>query len=201
MQHEHGEVLRLAVLISGSGRTLENLADHCHRGLIPAQIDLVISTGQSEVGIERSRRLGLRTEIIRPDRAQPGRFHEALTEAVRRVRADLVCMAGFLSLWPIPEDYAWRVINIHPALLPDFGGPGMYGNRVHAAVLAAGCRESGCTVHYCNDRYDEGPVILQRRVVVPPACTVDELAALVFEEEKIAYPEAIRSIARTWGTM
>jgi folate-dependent phosphoribosylglycinamide formyltransferase PurN len=103
-------------------------------------------------------------------------------------------MAGFLSLWRIPEAFLGRVINIHPALLPEFGGREMYGRRVHEAVLAAGKTVSGCTVHYCDNEYDHGPVILQRQVPVLPTDTADDLAARVFAEECIAYPEAIRRI-------
>jgi folate-dependent phosphoribosylglycinamide formyltransferase PurN len=101
-------------------------------------------------------------------------------------------MAGFLSLWRIPEDRFGWVINIHPALLPDFGGKGMYGHRVHEAVLAAGRTESGCTVHFCDNEYDHGPIILQRKVRIKPNDTADTLAARVFEQECVAYPEAVR---------
>jgi folate-dependent phosphoribosylglycinamide formyltransferase PurN len=110
-------------------------------------------------------------------------------------RVDLVCLAGFLSYWIIPERYTGRVINIHPALLPAFGGKGMYGHHVHEAVLERGCKVSGCTVHFLSNEYDEGPIILQRCVPVYAEDTADDLAALVFREECIAYPEAIRLFA------
>jgi phosphoribosylglycinamide formyltransferase-1 len=103
-------------------------------------------------------------------------------------------MAGFLSLWTIPPDLAGRVLNIHPALLPKFGGKGMHGHHVHEAVLAAHETESGCTVHYADNTYDTGPIILQRKVPVLPADTPDSLAARVFEQECLAYPEAIRQV-------
>ena len=107
-----------------------------------------------------------------------------------------MCMAGFSCLWRIPPGFEGRVINIHPALLPDFGGRGYYGLRVHEAVLAAGCKTSGCTVHYCDNEYDHGPTILQRTVPVLSDDTPDTLADRVFREERIAYPEAIRIVAR-----
>jgi phosphoribosylglycinamide formyltransferase-1 len=105
-------------------------------------------------------------------------------------------MAGFLSLWEIPPELHGLVLNIHPALLPKFGGKGMHGHHVHEAVLAAGETESGCTVHYADNTYDTGPIIVQRRVPVRPGDTADTLAARVFEQECIAYPEAIRIVSR-----
>ena len=116
-------------------------------------------------------------------------FHHAVTEAVAGV--DLVCMAGFLLLWRIPDQMYGRVINIHPALLPEFGGRGMYGLRVHEAVIAAGKTISGCTVHFCDNEYDHGPIILQRQVGVHQSDTPDQLANRVFEQECIAYPQAV----------
>ena len=109
--------------------------------------------------------------------------------------ADLVCMAGFLSLWHIPPQYDGRVMNIHPALLPSFGGKGYYGHAVHEAALAAGVKVSGCTVHFVNSEYDAGPIIVQRPVPVAEGDTPETLAARVFEQECIAYVEAIRLFA------
>jgi folate-dependent phosphoribosylglycinamide formyltransferase PurN len=109
--------------------------------------------------------------------------------------ADLVVMAGFLSFWRVPPEFDGRVINIHPALLPDFGGKGMYGSRVHEAVLRSGRTESGCTVHFCNNEYDGGPILIQRRVPVLTGDTVETLAGRVFEQECEALPEAIQQIA------
>jgi folate-dependent phosphoribosylglycinamide formyltransferase PurN len=110
-------------------------------------------------------------------------------------KVNLVCMAGFLSYWVIPERYLGRVMNIHPALLPAFGGDGMYGHRVHEAVLARGCKVSGCTVHFVNNTYDDGPIVLQRAAPVRAEDAPDDLAARVFEQECLAYPEAIRLFA------
>ena len=110
-------------------------------------------------------------------------------------RRCLVCMGGFLSLWLFPDEFYARVMNIHPALLPDFGGKGMHGHHVHEAVLAAGRVVSGCTVHFCDNKYDHGPIILQRQIPVKPGDTPDTLAARVFEEECVAYPEAVQAFA------
>ena len=119
-------------------------------------------------------------------------FH---AEILRRRRVELACMAGFLKLWRIPADFKGRVMNIHPALLPDFGGRGFYGHRVHEAVLSSGAGESGCTVHFADNEYDHGPIILQRRVPVLAEDTPESLADRVFEQELVAYPEAIRLFA------
>ena len=182
--------LRLAVLISGGGRTLLNLQEHIQRGALPASIDTVISSRGDVAGVERARTAGLPVEVIERKGLAPGEFDMRIAQAVGGV--DLVCMAGFLSLWRMPPEFVGRVINVHPALLPDFGGPGMYGHRVHEAVLAAGRKVSGCTIHFCDNEYDHGPVILQRRVPVLPGDTPDALAARVFEQECVAYPEAVR---------
>ncbi len=182
--------LRLAVLLSGGGRTLVNLQRHITDGKLNARIDMVVSSRSDVKGVGRSRDLGLPTVIIERKSLTHDAFEQAITETVGN--ADLVCMAGFLSLWHIPDRLAGRVINIHPALLPEFGGKGMYGHHVHEAVLAAGRTESGCTVHFCDNQYDHGPIILQRKVPVRPDDTADDLAARVFEQECIAYPEAVR---------
>lgn len=183
---------RLLVLLSGSGRTLLNLADVIDRGELPAEIAMVIASRPC-LGEERARARGFDTRIIAGE-------IPALTLAglVREVRADWVVLAGYLKMVHIAPELRGRVVNIHPALLPDFGGPGMYGHYVHQAVLDAGCTESGCSVHFCDDRYDTGPIILQRRCPVLPSDDADTLAARVFEQECAAYPEAIgRLIAGT----
>jgi formyltetrahydrofolate-dependent phosphoribosylglycinamide formyltransferase len=185
--------LRLAVLISGGGRTLLNLHKHITDGALDARIEVVVSSRADAMGVERSRRTGLNTVVVDRRTLSNGDFQDGVTQAVADV--DLVCMAGFLLLWQIPDEFHGRVINIHPALLPDFGGRGLYGRRVHQAVLAAGKKVSGCTVHFCDNQYDHGPIILQRKVSVLPDDTLDTLAARVFEQECIAYPQAVRLFA------
>jgi phosphoribosylglycinamide formyltransferase-1 len=187
------EQLRIAALISGGGRTALNLHQRSLEGTLSARIERVISSRGSAAGVERARAAGLETVVIERRQLSPADFQRALTDAVGDV--DLVCLAGFLSLWVIPPGFTGRVMNIHPALLPDFGGRGMFGHHVHEAVLAAGRSDSGCTVHFCDNQYDHGPIILQRRVPVLPADSPDDLAARVFTEECEAYPEAVQLFA------
>lgn len=186
---------RVAVLISGGGRTLQNFIDLQHAGELPIEIPLVISSRRDVKGIDIAQRAGIPVEIIPRREMSEAEFNARLTASIDAARVDLVCLAGFLSKWEFPERYNFRVMNIHPALLPDFCGKGFYGHAVHEAVLAAGCKESGCTVHFADLEYDHGPIILQRRVPVLPGDTPDDLAARVFEQECIAYPEAIRLFA------
>jgi len=181
---------RLAVMLSGSGRTLEYLAEDAEAGRIPAEIALVIASRPCR-GLERAEGRGIPT-ILRPGPI-PARELEAL---LREHRIDWVALAGYLHLVDIPPSYEGRVVNIHPALLPAHGGPGMYGDRVHQAVLASGATESGCTVHLCDAAYDRGPIVVQRRCAVEPADTVRTLADRVFALEREAYPEALRMLMR-----
>ena len=185
--------IRLAVLLSGGGRTMLNLHERISAGTLDARIEMVVSSRGDVAGVDRARSLGLRTVIAQRKYLGADGFQAAITEAVSGT--DLVCMAGFLSLWRIPEEWTGRVINIHPALLPDFGGKGMFGHHVHEAVLASGRRESGCTVHFCDNEYDHGPIVLQRRVPVMADDTPDALAARVFEQECVAYPQAVQLFA------
>lgn len=189
----HHDPLRLAVLISGGGRTLLNLHQRIVEGSLRAVIDTVLSSRGDAAGVTRSREAGLNTVVIERRNLMPDAFQHQVTQAVTGV--DLVCMAGFLSLWRIPDEFQGKVINIHPALLPEFGGMGMYGRHVHEAVLAAGKKFTGCTVHYCDNQYDHGPIIMQRSVPVLAEDTPDTLAARVFEQECLAYPEAIQLFA------
>jgi phosphoribosylglycinamide formyltransferase-1 len=184
---------RLGILISGGGTTLQNLADRIAAGTLDASIAVVIASNPSCYGITRAKNLGLPVEVItRKAAGSLEAFSQQIAAALRTHNVDLALMAGFLSLWTIPHDFANRVMNIHPALLPKFGGKGMHGHHVHEAVLAAGESESGCTVHFADNTYDTGPIILQRRVPVLPGDTADTLAARVFEQECLAFPEAVR---------
>jgi len=188
--------IRLAVLLSGSGTTLQNLIDRIADGRLRAQIVLVISSKADAFGLERARKAGLPTAVVvRKDCADAQEFSRRVFEPIRRAEAQLVCMAGFLQLLPIPDDFLGRVMNIHPALIPAFCGKGFYGHRVHEAVLEYGAKVSGCTVHFADNQYDHGPIILQRTVPVRDDDTADTLAARVFEQECAAYPEAIRLFA------
>jgi formyltetrahydrofolate-dependent phosphoribosylglycinamide formyltransferase len=187
---------RLAVLLSGGGTTMQNLAETITRGELAAQVAVVISSRSDAYGLVRAAKLGLPCHTVeRKSYRTTDAFSDPIWKLIREAGADLVCLAGFLSLLTIPEDYAWRVVNIHPALLPSFGGPGMFGHHVHEAVLAAGCKVSGCTVHFCDRRYDAGAIIAQRTCPVLDDDTPQILAARVFEQECLAYPEAVGLIA------
>ncbi len=186
-------LLRLGVLISGGGTTLQNLAEAIARKELPARITCVIASSPTCYGVQRAEKLNLPLHVItRKDCGSFEAFSERIAHVLRHHSVELALMAGFLSLWTIPDDFAGRVMNIHPALLPKFGGKGMHGHHVHEAVLAAGEKESGCTVHYADNTYDTGPTILQKKVPVLPTDTPDTLAGRVFEQECFAYPEAIR---------
>ena len=189
--------LRLACFISGGGRTLLNIADQIDAGALNARIELVMSSRGDVAGVARSRARGFNTLVIRrKDYPTDDDMHDAITRQLVERRIELVCLCGYLRHVRVDEPFRWRIMNIHPALLPDFGGPGMYGEHVHRAVLASGKKQSGCTVHFVNDQYDMGPIIVQRTVPILPGDDEHKLAARVFEQECIAYPEAIRLFAQ-----
>jgi len=190
-----GKPLRLGILISGSGRTLLNLHEQIASGKLPAVIACVVSSREGALGVDRARQMGLAVHVVPRNTLNDTVFHDSISRLLDVAEVDLVCMAGFCTLWRIPSSYSGRVINIHPALLPAYGGAGYFGHRVHEAVIASGTGESGCTVHYCDNEYDHGPIILQRKVTVERNDTPGTLAARVFEQECIAYPEAIRLFA------
>jgi phosphoribosylglycinamide formyltransferase-1 len=185
----------IAVLISGGGTTLQNLVERITDGSLPARIVQVISSKAGVRGIERARSAGLPIEVVER-KAFPSReaFSERAFDLCRAAGARLVCLAGYLQLLRIPTDYQLKVINIHPALLPAFGGKGMYGHHVHEAALAHGVKVSGCTVHFVDNQYDHGPIIAQRTVEVHDADTPDTLAARVFAAECELYPAVIRDL-------
>lgn len=189
------EPLRIGALVSGGGRTVLNLHQRIRSGGMNAVIAVVISSRAAAVAVERCRAAGLPMHVVERKRLTEDVFCGQIEERLREAEVELVCMAGFLSFWRIPEAFRGRVVNIHPALLPDFGGKGFYGDRVHEAVLAAGVTESGCTVHFADNIYDHGPVILQKKVPVLPGDTVKTLGDRVFGQELIAMPEAVAMIA------
>jgi phosphoribosylglycinamide formyltransferase 1 len=187
---------RIAVLISGGGTTLRNLIEEIRAGRLMVEIALVVASSPEARGLQFATDAGISTATIkRADYCSQDEFSRAVFAACREVQADLVVMGGFLKRLTIPEDFANRVTNIHPALVPSFCGAGFYGHRVHEAVLEYGAKLSGCTVHFADNQYDHGPVILQRAVPVLDDDTPETLAARVFEAECTAYPEAIQLIA------
>jgi formyltetrahydrofolate-dependent phosphoribosylglycinamide formyltransferase len=188
--------LRLAVLVSGGGTTLQNFLDRCADGRLPAQVVQVIASRADSFALERARQAGVCAAVI--ERKAAGsleEFSQRIFEHCREQRAELVCLAGFLQLVQVPDDFRDRVMNVHPALIPAFCGKGFYGHHVHEAVLAAGAKVSGCTVHFADNEYDHGPIILQRSVAVLEDDTPDALARRVFDQECEAYPEAVRLFA------
>ena len=185
-------IARLGVLLSGSGRTLQNLLDRSAEGRLAGEVVCVLSDRDSAFGLERARAAQIPAVC-----AQEA---DAVWTTLREYRVDIVCLAGYLRLLPIPDDFAdGRVLNIHPSLLPAHGGKGMYGDRVHRAVLDAKDIQSGCTVHACDNAYDTGPVVVQRSVPVIHGDTVETLAARVFDEECEAFPAAINITSRRLG--
>ncbi|MBI1757436.1 MAG: phosphoribosylglycinamide formyltransferase [Fimbriimonas ginsengisoli] len=166
------------------------IACACAEGRIPARVGVIVSPVDGTPAVEAAREMGITVQVVPTGNDSGPRLVSALQGC------DLVCLAGYLRLLPneVLRAFQNRILNIHPALLPRFGGKGMYGMRVHEAVLAAGVSESGCTVHLVNERYDGGRILLQRRVPVLPGDTPETLAARVLKEEHRAYPEAIAQV-------
>jgi formyltetrahydrofolate-dependent phosphoribosylglycinamide formyltransferase len=184
------------VLLSGGGTTLQNLLDLSAAGTLPARVACVVSSKADAFGLERARKAGVPAFVVqRKACASLEEFSERILRHYTEHGVELVCMAGFLQLLRIPEAWRWRVMNVHPALLPAFGGHGYYGQRVHEAALEAGVKVSGCTVHFADIEYDNGPIIVQRSVPVMEGDTAESLQARVMGAEREAYPEAIRLFA------
>jgi phosphoribosylglycinamide formyltransferase 1 len=189
-------ILNLAVLLSGSGRTLENVQQAILAGRLSARVVVVVSSKSEAYGLVRARQHGLDAVVVpRRDYSDLQAFNNAMNAVLARYPIDLVILAGFLSLYQPPPALVGRVMNIHPALLPAFGGQGLYGDRVHRAVLEAGVKLSGCTVHFADACYDHGPIILQAAVPVYDDDTVESLAVRVFAAECELYPQAIQLYA------
>lgn len=187
---------RVVVLLSGSGRTLENLIRANGDGRIDIDITRVISSRASVRGVDVARGAGIPLSIIsRRSFSTAKSFSDAVHEVLRPEQPDLVVMAGFLSKIAIPDHLTGRVMNIHPALLPLFGGRGYYGSRVHQSVLDSGMKVSGCTVHFVDENYDAGPIILQACVPVLEDDDAESLGARVFQQECVLYPQAVRLFA------
>jgi phosphoribosylglycinamide formyltransferase-1 len=188
--------LPIAVLISGGGTTLRNLIEKIAARELPVEIRLVISSNPEAAGLQYAMQARIPTRVVEKTKALSAeQFSEAIFQPCREAGVRYVVMGGFLKHVLIPPDFENRVVNIHPALLPEFGGKGMYGLKVHQAVLDTGARVSGCTIHFVDNQYDHGPIILQRRVEVREGDTPETLQARVFAAECEAYPEALRLIA------
>ena len=190
------EPLRVAVLLSGSGTSLENLFEHIEQRALPARVVCVIASKESAAGLARAEKRGVPAVAIpRKKFADAGAFNDALHAELAKHDVQLVACLGFLSIFEPRERYRGRAINVHPALIPAFSGKGMYGQRVHEAVLARGVRVTGASVHFIDDEYDHGPIIAQRAVEVRDDDTPETLAARVQAVERELVPEVVRAIA------
>ncbi len=187
--------VRLGVLLSGSGSSLENLFQRIDKGTLDAEVCLVLSSRPDAGGLERARRRGIPAHVVArkvfPDEAA---FNEALHLVLDRYAPQLLVLAGFLSRFEL-RGYAGRAINVHPALVPAFSGRGFYGDRVYRAVLESGVKLTGATVHFCDDEYDTGPVILQKAVPVEEGDDVQALRERVMTVERELLPQAIQLFA------
>jgi formyltetrahydrofolate-dependent phosphoribosylglycinamide formyltransferase len=192
--------VKLALLVSGAGRTLRNFLDKIEADKLDASVEVVVCGNTRSYNTPLVREAGVPIELVDFRKYEsPEAFSEAITTAIDRYDVDLIVLAGLLQKYLFPQRFNGRVLNIHPALLPKYGGKGMYGHHVHEAVLAAGEAESGLTVHIADEEYDHGPIILQRSVPVLPGDTPETLAERIFEAECEAYPEAVQIMAERLG--
>ena len=179
-------MLKIAVLLSGSGRTLDNFHERIKNGTLDAQIQVVISNVKGVLGLMKAEKYGY------PALYASG--NEAINAILQDYSIDIICLAGFLKLYTPPQDLTRSVINIHPSLIPAFSGDGFYGSRVHKAVKKRGCLVSGCTVHFASEVYDEGPIIVQKSVELEYEDSPETIAAKVFAAECEAFPEALNRV-------
>lgn len=187
----------ITVLISGGGTTLKNLIEYREAGKLEAEIGLVVSNNPNSGGLQFAKDAGIPYQVIdHKNFVSDQSFNEALFDACRESSCDLVVCGGFLRLLIVPDDFENRIINIHPSLIPAYSGKGFYGMRVHSAVIAAGEKESGCTVHFVDNIYDHGKIIAQQTVDVFPNDTPEILQKRVFEAECQLLPAAINNYAR-----
>ncbi len=179
-------MLKIAVLLSGSGRTLDNFHERIENGTLSAQIEVVIANVEGVLGLEKAEKYGYPA------------FHAPSSDETNKILEgydiDVIALAGYLKLYTPPAALSRAVINIHPSLIPSFCGDGYYGHFVHDAVKKRGCMVSGCTVHFANEEYDEGPIILQKSVELDYDDDADTIADKVFEIECEAFPEAINRV-------
>ena len=188
--------LKLAVLLSGSGTTLQNLIDRIEEGVLPAEIVLVLSSKENAYGLQRAKDAGIDAYAVkRKAYGNTSEFNDALYKYIDSYQIDLIVLAGFMSIFRIDSKFKNMVMNVHPALIPAFCGKGYYGQKVHKAVLEKGVKITGCTVHFADEEYDQGPIILQKTVEVLDDDTPDTLAHRVQEQERKALVEAVKLFA------
>ena len=190
------EKINMAVLLSGGGTTLQNFVDLIEAGELHVRIPVVISSRADAYGLERARKRAIPTAVIPSRKFRDfDLMSEAIASELQKYSVDLVALAGFMCFFRMPSWLQGRVMNIHPALIPAFCGKGWYGRRVHESVIESGAKVSGCTVHFADNEYDHGPIIIQGVVPVLDDDTPDTLAARVGTAERKAYPEAVQLFA------
>lgn len=188
--------IKIAVLLSGSGTTLQNIIDCCASGAIDGEVVCVVASRADAYGLTRADNSSIpNTAVLRKDHDNADTFSEAIWDFVNPHEPDLIVLAGFMSLLNVPSRYDGRIMNVHPALIPAFCGKGMYGHHVHTAVLEYGAKLSGVTVHFVDGEYDNGPIIMQSTVEVKEDDTPDTLAERVQAEERAIYPKAVQLFA------
>jgi len=191
------EKARLAVFISGGGSNLQSLIDASKAGRLSAEVVLVVSNKANAYGLERARNEGIDTFVYNPKNYRTREeAHSDLMEMLEEYGVEYIALAGYLKLLPEPvvRKFQGRITNIHPALLPKYGGKGMYGHYVHEAVIEAGDKESGVTIHLVDEIYDNGRILMQGKVPVLPDDNPEKLAARVLEMEHKIYPEALENL-------
>ncbi|MCS7208449.1 MAG: phosphoribosylglycinamide formyltransferase [Fimbriimonadales bacterium] len=193
---------RIAILVSGASRgsNMQAIIEACRAGRIPdSEVVAVIGSRDDAPALQKARTLGISTAVVNPKEfPDADMYADALLWVLQKAQPDLICLAGYMRLLPKPivQAYPWRILNIHPALLPLFGGRGMYGLKVHQAVLESGLKVTGCTVHFVDENYDTGPILLQRCVPVQDDDTAETLAARLLPIEHETYIEAIRLVVQ-----
>ncbi len=179
-------MLKMAVLLSGSGRTLDNFHERIQAGTLRAEVQVVVSNVDGVLGLDKARRYGYPAFVAKDSRAT--------NEIIQNYDIDIISLAGYLKLYTPPASLKKNVINIHPSLIPMYCGDGFYGDIVHRAVKERGCMVSGCTVHFADEVYDNGPIILQKAVYLRYEDSIKDIAGRVFEAECEAYPEALNLV-------
>lgn len=189
--------VRIAVFISGSGTNLQSIIDNCQSDFIPGEVVLVVSSSKKAYGLERAKAAGIDGEVWRRKRFRDGETADKyLVDLLAKYRVDLIALAGYLKMVPpvVVSQYRGRIVNIHPALLPKYGGKGMYGYHVHRAVVESGDKESGASIHIVDEIYDHGRILAQEKVPVFPEDTPEELASRVLKVEHKLYPRIIKEL-------
>lgn len=189
---------KLAILVSGGGSNLQSIIDNTKNGILKgiAEVVLVVASSPDAYGLVRAEKEGIKTVALDYKNMDKSVYDNKVYNAIKESQADLICLAGYLRKIAnnLVKEYKSRILNIHPALLPKFGGKGMYGHHVHEAVIKAGERKSGPTVHFVDENYDTGSIILQKEVPVYETDTADDVAKRVLVQEHIIYPQAIKKV-------